>query len=254
MELLQTDKYYIFNRGQDSLWCDRKSGQFEGKTCWDLAAAENPTCLGIIHLLLGKLQIHPDLPPRLLLVTGARQVGVLGGGGQTVYCITRVTFLPLAATPPDSELNLQPCQKHINHPAGSAGDKKLGLPFSDLQQKMAMSKTFGTLRSVTSTIKTATVNAAATAAGQGNKVRRDARDRERYERRVLDELSKMFNDSDSFYYSPEADLTSSLQRQSSDEYDVGLPLWRRADDNYFWNRHMMEDLINKQVRQKEMAK
>lgn len=78
-------------------------------------------------------------------------------------------------------------------------------------------------------------------------MRRDARDRERYERRVLDELSKMFNDSDSFYYSPEADLTSSLQRQSGKEYDVGLPLWQRADDNYFWNQHMMEDLINKQV-------
>lgn len=48
----------------------------------------------------------------------------------------------------------------------SVGERKLGLPFSDLHQKVALSKTFGTIRSVTSTIKSATVNAAASAAGQ----------------------------------------------------------------------------------------
>ncbi|XP_042218781.1 phosphatidylinositide phosphatase SAC2-like isoform X2 [Homarus americanus] len=116
MELLQTDKYYIFNRGQDSLWCNRKTGQFQAKTCWDLAAAGNPTCLGIVHLLVGKLQIHPDLSPRLVLVSGVRKVGTLVEG-QLVYCVTRVVFLPLAA-PPDTELNLQQCRKHANHPSG----------------------------------------------------------------------------------------------------------------------------------------
>ncbi|XP_071541737.1 phosphatidylinositide phosphatase SAC2 isoform X2 [Panulirus ornatus] len=245
MELLQTDKYYIFNRGQDSLWCNRKTGQFQAKTCWDLADAENPVCLGIIHLLLGKLQIHPDLSPRLVLVSGVRRVGILGEG-QSVYCITRVVFLPLTA-PPDCELNLQQCRKHMNHSVGSAGERKMGLPFGDLQQKVALSKTFGTLRSVTSTIKTATVNAAVTATGQGNKVRRDGRDKERYERRILDELTKMFNDSDSFYYSREADLTSSLQRQSDPSYGASLPIWCRANDNFFWNKHMLMDLINQEV-------
>ncbi|XP_042881683.1 phosphatidylinositide phosphatase SAC2-like isoform X2 [Penaeus japonicus] len=243
MEVLQTDKYYIFNRGQDSLWCDRKTGQFQAKTCWDLANAENPTCLGVIHLLLGKLQIHPDLSPRLVLVAGVREVGSLVEGHR-VWCITRVVFLPLNS-PPDADFNLIPCKKHANHPSSISGEKKLGLPFGDLQQKVALSKTFGTIRSVTSTIKSATVNVAATATGQ-SKVRRDGRDRDRYERRVLDELSKMFNDSDSFYFSAEADLTSSLQRQSLPSYDRSLPLWRRADDNFFWNRHLLIDLINQE--------
>ncbi|KAK7073587.1 Phosphatidylinositide phosphatase SAC2, partial [Halocaridina rubra] len=129
--------------------------------------------------------------------------------------------------------------------SGSGGERKIGLPFGDLQQKVALSKTFGTIRSVTSTIKTATVNAAVTATGQG-KVRRDGRDRERYERRILDELNKMFNDSDSFYYSCEADLTSSLQRQSDSSYDSSLPLWQRADDTFFWNKHIMTDLISQE--------
>ncbi|XP_047500088.1 phosphatidylinositide phosphatase SAC2-like isoform X3 [Penaeus chinensis] len=243
MEVLQTDKYYIFNRGQDSLWCDRRTGHFQAKTCWDLASAENPTCLGVIHLLLGKLQIHPDLSPRLVLVSGVREVGSLAEG-QRVWCITRVVFLPLN-TPPDADFSILPCKKHANHPSSASGEKKLGLPFGDLQQKVALSKTFGTIRSVTSTIKSATVNAAATATGQ-SKVRRDGRDRDRYERRVLDELSKMFNDSDSFYFSSEADLTSSLQRQSLSSYDKSLPLWRRANDNYFWNRHLLIDLISQE--------
>lgn len=82
---------------------------------------------------------------------------------------------------------------------------------------------------------------------QGSKVRRETRDKERYERRVLDELSKMFNDSDSFYYSMDTDLTSSLQRQSDPEYDAGLPLWRRAEDDYFWNKHLLGDLIEQDV-------
>lgn len=82
---------------------------------------------------------------------------------------------------------------------------------------------------------------------QGSKVRREARDKERYERRVLDELTKMFNDSDSFYYSLDTDLTSSLQRQSDPNYDPSLPLWQRAEDNYFWNKHLLMDLIEQGV-------
>lgn len=82
---------------------------------------------------------------------------------------------------------------------------------------------------------------------QGSKVRREARDKERYERRVLDELTKMFNESDSFYYSLDTDLTSSLQRQSAPEYDRSLPLWRRAEDEYFWNKHLLSDLIEQGV-------
>ena len=57
----------------------------------------------------------------------------------------------------------------------------------------------------------------------------------------------MFNESDSFYYSLDADLTSSLQRQSDPEYNVSLPLWRRAEDDYFWNKHLLADLIDQDV-------
>jgi hypothetical protein len=39
---------------------------------------------------------------------------------------------------------------------------------------------------------------------------------ERFERRILDEISKMFNDSDSFYFSLTGDITNSVQRQAAE--------------------------------------
>ncbi|XP_010143261.1 PREDICTED: phosphatidylinositide phosphatase SAC2 [Buceros rhinoceros silvestris] len=53
----------------------------------------------------------------------------------------------------------------------------------------------------------------------------------------------MFMDSDSFYYSLTYDLTNSVQRQSVCE-KANLPLWRKVDDRFFWNKHMIEDLIS----------
>ncbi|XP_009876714.1 PREDICTED: phosphatidylinositide phosphatase SAC2 [Apaloderma vittatum] len=53
----------------------------------------------------------------------------------------------------------------------------------------------------------------------------------------------MFMDSDSFYYSLTYDLTNSVQRQSGCE-KTNLPLWRKVDDRFFWNKHMIEDLIS----------
>ena len=44
----------------------------------------------------------------------------------------------------------------------------------------------------------------------------------------MQELLKMFNDSDSFFYSPTGDLTNTLQRQFSGKYDQNEPLWKRV--------------------------
>lgn len=59
------------------------------------------------------------------------------------------------------------------------------------------------------------------------------------------ELQKMFTDSDSFYYSETFDLTTSLQRQHSEGYQSNkhLPLWQQVDPRFFWNRHMLDELI-----------
>ena len=87
-----------------------------------------------------------------------------------------------------------------------------------------------------------------------------SRELERFERRMLEEFSRMFNDSESFYFSPTGDITNSLQRQTKgtergeleveqvskeggedEEEAVG---WRRADDRFFFNRHLIQELID----------
>jgi phosphatidylinositol 4-phosphatase len=44
------------------------------------------------------------------------------------------------------------------------------------------------------------------------------------------------------YFSYTFDITSSFQRQS--EEDLSLPLWKRADDRFFWNRFVQSDFID----------
>ncbi len=57
----------------------------------------------------------------------------------------------------------------------------------------------------------------------------------------------MFNHSDSFYYAPNGDLTNSTQRQHEGKYDHNAPMWSQADDRFFWNKYMLQDLINSNV-------
>lgn len=56
---------------------------------------------------------------------------------------------------------------------------------------------------------------------------KESKEKEKLERRLLEELLKMFMDSESFYYSLTYDLTNSVQRQSTGESD-GRPLWRKV--------------------------
>lgn len=44
------------------------------------------------------------------------------------------------------------------------------------------------------------------------------------------------------YFSYSLDLTNSFQRQS--QSDHSLPMWKRADDRFFWNRFIQSDLID----------
>ncbi|KAF2436756.1 hypothetical protein EJ08DRAFT_623053 [Tothia fuscella] len=47
------------------------------------------------------------------------------------------------------------------------------------------------------------------------------------------------------YFSYTFDLTNSFQRQT--ETDVSIPMWKRADDRFFWNRFIQSDLIDLRV-------
>ncbi|KAK4442475.1 phosphoinositide phosphatase SAC1 [Podospora aff. communis PSN243] len=59
-------------------------------------------------------------------------------------------------------------------------------------------------------------------------------------------LLKGFVKSGPMYFSYSIDLTNSFQRQS--QHDTSAPLWTRADDRFFWNRHLQSDLIEFRTR------
>jgi hypothetical protein len=55
-------------------------------------------------------------------------------------------------------------------------------------------------------------------------------------------LLKTFIKSGPMYFSYSFDITNTFQRQS--QLDTSQPLWKRADDRFFWNKFVQSDLID----------
>ncbi|XP_049823594.1 phosphatidylinositide phosphatase SAC2 isoform X2 [Aethina tumida] len=238
MELFRTNEFYIFVNGEYSLWWDRQTGAFIPKTGWDLTDADDPICLGIIDGIVGKLEHSAVFDPRLLLIKESVPVGKLHGDNQ-VYKIKTVVFLPLGSE--NVELSLNVCHKHKTLARKNTTTNSL----FDIQKNAAFTKTWGTLKSAGNTIKNTTQQAAAIATGTPK--RRDFKDKERFEKQIIEEFYRIFNDTNSFYYSKTTDLTNSLQRlcnlEKEDLIDPNA-LWKTVDDRFFWNKYMLKDLID----------
>nr|XP_056705917.1 phosphatidylinositide phosphatase SAC2 [Euleptes europaea] len=221
MELFQAKDHYILQQGERALWGHRADGSLQLRPATDLLLAWNPICLGLIEGVIGKVQLHTDLPWWLLLVRQKVVVGKLPGDHE-VCKITKIAAIPLSeAEPQDLELEL--CKKHH-----FGIDKPEKITQSPDDSKFLL-KTFTQIKSNVST--------------SNKKKVKESKEKERLERRLLEELLKMFMDSDSFYYCSTYDLTNSVQRQSACE-KANLPLWKKVDDRFFWNKHMVQDLIN----------
>uniref|UniRef100_UPI0037E71011 phosphatidylinositide phosphatase SAC2 isoform X2 n=1 Tax=Semicossyphus pulcher TaxID=241346 RepID=UPI0037E71011 len=224
MELFQAKDDYIVQSGDRALWCSRKDGTMAVRPATDLLLAWNPVCLGLIEGVIGKIQLHTDLPLGLVLIRQKALVGHLPGNHK-VFKITKITVIPLSDEEPQ-DLELELCKKHH-----FGIDKPEKLAQSPDESKFLM-KTLSQIKSnVAVPIK---------------KKVKENKERERLERRLLDELCKVFMDSDSFYYSMTYDLTNTVQRQG-DSAKSSLPLWKQVDDRFFWNKHMIQDLIDLQV-------
>uniref|UniRef100_A0A8C5L5H5 Inositol polyphosphate-5-phosphatase F n=1 Tax=Jaculus jaculus TaxID=51337 RepID=A0A8C5L5H5_JACJA len=185
----------------------------------DLLLAWNPICLGLVEGVIGKIQLHSDLPWWLILIRQKALVGKLPGDHE-VCKVTKIAVLSLSEMDPQ-DLELELCKKHhfgINKP------EKI-IPSPD--DSKFLLKTFTHIKSNVS--------------APNKKKVKESKEKERLERRLLEELLKMFMDSESFYFSVTYDLTNSVQRQSAGE-DDGRPLWQKVDDRFFWNKHMIKDL------------
>ncbi|AWP14325.1 Phosphatidylinositide phosphatase SAC2 [Scophthalmus maximus] len=224
MELFQAKDEYILQSGDRALWCSRKDGTMTVRPATDLLLAWNPVCLGLVEGVIGKIQLHTDLPLGLVLIRQKALVGHLPGNHK-VYKITKIAVIPLSDEEPQ-ELELELCKKHH-----FGIDKPEKLAPSPDESKFLM-KTFSQIKS--------------NVAVPMKKKVKENKEKERLERRLLDELDKIFMDSDSFYYSLTYDLTNTVQRQGDSE-KTSLPLWKQVDDRFFWNKHMIQDIIDLQV-------
>lgn len=64
------------------------------------------------------------------------------------------------------------------------------------------------------------------------------------DRRLVEEMVKLFNGTDSFYFSWTLDLSHRFSKQPAPmEASMGHLKWKTADDRFFWNKYMLKDLI-----------
>ncbi|GJQ85005.1 hypothetical protein Trydic_g3667 [Trypoxylus dichotomus] len=235
MEIFRTEDFYIFVKESLSLWWDRHTGSFIPKTGWDLTDADDPVCLGVCYGIIGIVD-HPSVfDTRLLLIRESASVGYLHGNHE-VFKIKSIAFLKLDG---ECDMQLQPCPKHKAMVRYKRGRDN---PIFDIQRTVSLtSKTLGTLKSAGNVIKTTTQQAAAMATG--TPIRRD---KERFEKSIIEEFHRIFTDTNSFYYSYTCDITSSLQRLCNLERKGVIDanaLWKTVNDKFFWNKHMLKVLI-----------
>ncbi|TDH01030.1 hypothetical protein EPR50_G00175870 [Perca flavescens] len=205
MELFQAKDDYILQSGDRALWCSRKDGTMTVRPATDLLLAWNPVCLGVVEGIIGKIQLHTDLPLGLVLIRQKALVGNLPGNHK-VYKITKIAVIPLSDEEPQ-ELELELCKKH--HFGIDRPDK---LAQSPDESKFLM-KTFSQIKSnVAVPIK---------------KKVKENKEKERLEGGCW------------------MSCTSVQRKGDSDK--SSLPLWKQVDDRFFWNKHMIQDLIDLQV-------
>ncbi|XP_041985567.1 phosphatidylinositide phosphatase SAC2 [Aricia agestis] len=250
MEVFRSELYYIFVRQESSLWWNRVTGAFSVKSAWDLSDIEDIECLGITDGILGIVEHSTIYEPRLMIIKESVAIGQLYFH-HTIYKIKSICILNMGTA--NQELELSPCTKH-NSSANSAkaGGRKIGGRL--FENSAFLNKTVGAVKNVSNTIKT-TTQQAATQVKQTVKKQRDPKLAERFEQRLTDELHKIFDNSDSFYYSRTLDLTNSLQRQYEIEKILEAeegntkPItditrwWKHVDERFFWNKHMLKDII-----------
>ncbi|XP_050079623.1 phosphatidylinositide phosphatase SAC2 isoform X2 [Anopheles maculipalpis] len=242
MEVFQTETHYIFLRKERSLWWNRYSSEFQLKCGWDLSSVDDIECIGVTHGIVGTIALQGVLEPHLIVIKEVVPVGVLYAP-HLVYKIKSIAVLG----PDGADTLLLGCSKHNTNQAvkiapavaGGGGGTTVPpeghpSPKSRLFESSALvNKTWGAVKSAGSTIRNTTEKAAAIATSQvKSTVSLVVKDPVRIEKRVIDELHKIFDDTDSFYYSPNCDITNNLQRR-------GAP----PDDRFYWNKPMLAELL-----------
>ncbi|XP_016961022.1 phosphatidylinositide phosphatase SAC2 isoform X1 [Drosophila biarmipes] len=247
MEVFQTDSHYIFVKRDKSLWWHRRTSKFSIKAGWDLSSVDDIECIGVTHGIVGVISLPNVYEPHLIVVKEATAVGVLYPP-HLVYKIKSICIL--SAEEPDTDL--PNCTKHTKsnqstptHSVSSSNNNNAtvlstgGGSSKSTKLFEGMNKTWGAVKSAGNTIKNTTQQAANLATKQV-KSSVGIREPKHIERRITEELHKIFDETDSFYFSFDCDITNNLQRHEAKLEDNQS----QPDERFFWNMHMIRDLIN----------
>uniref|UniRef100_H3AT83 SAC domain-containing protein n=1 Tax=Latimeria chalumnae TaxID=7897 RepID=H3AT83_LATCH len=148
--------------------------------------------------------------------------------GHSVYKVTKVAVIPLSRSEPadlDLEVRTENLYSHHTHLS------------SNLVHKFRLSKRsneFLYLRSYRQT---------QSHVYEPNTKKVNNTKQDKVDARLVEELVRMLTESEPIYYSLTYDITNSVQRQQESQ-NKDLPLWKKVDDRFFWNKYMMQDLIN----------
>lgn len=255
MEVFETEKFYIFVNKGKSLWWDRTSSEFQvkcGEFCnfllryessnqffnlcvspvgWDLSSVGDIECIGITYGIIGEIKFPGIYDPHLVIIREANAIGSLDQN-HLVYKIKNVCIL----SQDEPDIPLYPCSKHSTVPSSRPSSSNSNSPqakpklFDSSSQLM---KTWGAVKSAGSTIKNTTQQAATIATSQVKSKVGIKEPYKKLEKRISEELHKIFDDTDSFYYCPDSDITNTLQRKEAGE----------RDERFFWNKHMLSEIM-----------
>ncbi|XP_046849914.1 phosphatidylinositide phosphatase SAC2-like [Xenia sp. Carnegie-2017] len=227
MNFYETQDFYVLSKEQSSLWCSRNNGDIQVRPASSIGDLAQPTLLGCVFGIVGKIKFFPGSDDKVILIIKQHEVGCFLDEAP-IYSIDKVAIVPLSSEEcPDIEFQL-----------GDEHADECSMPTSAAQPKIAQtfSNNFASLWSK------ATANKNSSQKIPDKEANKEKL--EKLERRLQEELLKMFNDSQSFYYSKESDITNSIQRiVEKKEETKGLPLWKTADERFFWNKAMLEDII-----------
>jgi phosphatidylinositol 4-phosphatase len=251
MEVFETEKHYIFVKNGKSLWWNRSTSEFQVKcgnfrnfhflfvihnkknyffTAFDFSEVFDIECIGICYGIVGEIKFPGVYDPHLLVIKEATPIGSLHEKN-LVYKIKSVCIL--SSEEPDCQL--YPCSKHattisISRPGSSNSSPQNSKPklFDS-----SLIKTWNTIKSTGNSIKNTTQQAASMATTQVKSKVGIKEPYKKLEKRISEEIHKIFDDTDSFYYSHDSDITNNLQRKESDN----------RDDRFFWNKHMLSEIL-----------
>lgn len=187
-------------------------------------------CIGIAFGIVGEIRFPGIYDPHLLIIRDAGAIGSLDQN-HLVYKIKSVCIL----SQDEPDFPLFPCSKHstlsTSRPNSSNSSPQSKPKLFDSSSHLM--KTWGAVKNAGSTIKSTTQQAATIATSQVKSKVGIKEPYKKLEKRISEELHKIFDDTDSFYYCPDSDITQPLQRKDSGA----------RDERFFWNKHMLSEIM-----------